>query len=157
MPPIRSESRLKSANQEGKISLALDNIKYGRVKSIREAAKLYEIPRATLQTRAHGVVSIAERRHPRHKLTELEEKSLCEWILSMDTRGAAPRVATIGEMANILLAARGSQPSPTVGKNWPTEFVKRRKELRTRYSVRYDYQCALNEDPKVLKAWFASV
>jgi len=35
----------------------------------------------------------------------------------MDTRGAAPRLVTMGEMANILLAARGSYPPPTVGKN----------------------------------------
>jgi hypothetical protein len=157
MPPIRSESRQKLANQEGKTLLALSDIKDGRVKSLREAARLYAIPRATLQTRAHGVVSMAERRHPRHKLTQLEEDSLCEWVISMDTRGAAPRTATIGEMANILLAARGNQPPPTVGKNWPSKFVERREELRTRYSVRYDYQRALNEDPKTLRAWFATV
>ncbi|KAJ5527353.1 hypothetical protein N7513_011512 [Penicillium frequentans] len=75
----------------------------------------------------------------------------------MDARGAAPRTATVGEMANILLAARGSQPPPTVGKNWPSKFVNRRDELRTRYSVRYDYQRALNEDPKAFRAWFATV
>jgi hypothetical protein len=72
----------------------------------------------------------------------------------MDARGAAPRPATVGEMANILLAARGHQPPPTVGKNWPSKFVQRRDELRTRYSVRYDYQRALNEDPKTLREWF---
>ena len=103
MPPIRFESRQKSANQEGKILLALSDIKDSRVKSIREAARLYAIPRATLQTRAHGVVSMTERRHPRHKLTQLEEDSLCEWIISMDTRGAAPRPATVRDMPNILL------------------------------------------------------
>jgi hypothetical protein len=157
MPPIRSESWLKSANQEGKVSLALDDIKNGRIQSIRAAAKLYEIPRATLQTRAHGVVSMVERRHPRHKLTQLEEDSLTEWIISMDTRGAAPRPATVAEMANILLAARGTSPSPTVGKNWPSTFIQRRDELRTRFSRRYDYQRALNEDPKSLREWFTTV
>jgi hypothetical protein len=75
----------------------------------------------------------------------------------MDTRGAAPRLATIGEMANILLAARGSQPPPTVGKNWPSKFVQRRDELRSRFSRRYDYQQALNEDPKTIRAWFTTV
>jgi hypothetical protein len=48
MPPIRTESRQKLANQEGKILLALSDIKDGRVKSLREAARLYVIPRATL-------------------------------------------------------------------------------------------------------------
>ena len=69
MPPIRSESWLKPANQEGKISLALDDINNGRIQSIRAAAKLYEILRAILQTRAYSVVPIVERRYPLHKLT----------------------------------------------------------------------------------------
>jgi hypothetical protein len=34
---------------------------------------------------------------------------------------------------------------------------QRRDELRTRFSVRYDYQRALNEDPKALRAWFTTV
>jgi hypothetical protein len=60
-------------------------------------------------------------------------------------------------MANILLAARGSTPPPTVGKNWPSTFINRRPELCTRFSRRYDYQRALNEDPKALRAWFMTV
>jgi hypothetical protein len=44
-----------------------------------------------------------------------------------------------------------------VGKKLPSKFVQRRDELRTRYSIRYDYQRALNEDPKNLRAWFATV
>jgi hypothetical protein len=157
MPPIRSESSQKLASQEGKILLALSDLQNGRVKSIRAAARLYEIPHTTLADRARGVVSRVDKRPSGHKLTQLEEDSLCQWILSMDTRGAAPRPATVGEMANILLAARGSQPPLTVGKNWPSKFVERRDELRTRYSVRYDYQRALNEDPNTLRAWFTTV
>jgi hypothetical protein len=60
-------------------------------------------------------------------------------------------------MANILLAARGNQPPTTVGENWPSSFINRRPELRTRFSRRYDYQRALNEDPKSLRQWFATV
>jgi hypothetical protein len=157
MPPIRSESSQKSANQEGKVLLALDDIKNGRIKSIRAAAKLYEIPLSTLHTRAHGQIPRAEKRPTGYKLTQLEEDSLTEWILSMDSRGAAPRPATVREMANILLAARGCYPPLTVGKNWPSTFVQRRDELRSRFSRRYDYQRALNEDPKTLRAWFTTV
>jgi hypothetical protein len=157
MPPIRSETWQKLANQEGKILLALDDVKNGRIKSIRAAAKLYAIPRSTLQHRADGRIGRVDKRPTRYKLTQLEEDALTEWIISMDTRGAAPRPATIREMANILLAARGSQPPPTVGKNWPSKFAERRDKLRTRFSVRYDYQRALNEDPKALRAWFATV
>jgi hypothetical protein len=57
----------------------------------------------------------------------------------MDTRGAAPRLSTVREMANILLAARSDTPPPTVSKNWASSFVERRDELRSRYSRRYNY------------------
>jgi hypothetical protein len=157
MPPIRSESSQKLANQEGNILLALDDIKM-------TASNLFA--QQLLYTQYHvqhcNIAPTAEldaliKRPNRYKLTQLEEDAPTEWIISMDTRGAAPRPATIGEMANILLAARGNQPPPTVGKNWPSKFVERRDELRTRFSVRYDYQRALNEDPKALRAWFATV
>jgi hypothetical protein len=60
-------------------------------------------------------------------------------------------------MANILLAARGGQPPPTVGKNWPSTYIQRRDELRSRFSRRYDYQRALNQDPRSLRQWFSTV
>jgi hypothetical protein len=57
----------------------------------------------------------------------------------MDSRGVAPRYTTIREMANILFVARGTTPLLTVGVNWVLNFVKRRDELQTRFSKRYDY------------------
>ena len=96
--------------------------------------------------------SRVDKRPSGHKLTQLEEDQPAQWVISMDTCGAAP-----GKMANILLAARSSQPPPSVGKNWPSKFVERRHELRTCFLVRYNYQNALNEDPKALQAWFATV
>ena len=117
MPPKRSEFSQKLAKQEGRIILALDDIKSGRIKSLRAAAKLYDIPFSTLQERATGISSRVDTRAKSYKLTQLEEDSLAKWILSLDSRGAAPRPATIREMANILLATRGESPPPTVGIN----------------------------------------
>ncbi|CEJ62624.1 hypothetical protein PMG11_11119 [Penicillium brasilianum] len=157
MPPIRSQSSHKLANQEGKILLALSDLKEGRIQSLRAAARLYDLPETTLRDRAHGTQSRVDHRPTGHKLTQLEEDSLVEWIISMDSRGAAPRPSTVRDMANILLAARGNQLPTTVGKNWPSTFINRRPELRTRFSRRYDYQRALNEDPKSIRKWFATV
>ena len=80
-----------------------------------------------------------------------------KWILSLDARGAAPRPSTIREMADILLATHGESPPPKVGVNWVSTFVKRRDELKSRYSRRYDYQRAQNQDPQLIRAWFNSV
>jgi hypothetical protein len=73
MPPIRSESRQKLASQEGKILLALDDLK-----NIRAAASLYGIPKLTLHARADGRIPRVDSRLTGHKLTQLEEDSLCK-------------------------------------------------------------------------------
>jgi hypothetical protein len=57
----------------------------------------------------------------------------------------------------IFSSKHGASPPFTVGKNWASNFVNRRPELRTRYSKRYDYKHAQNEDPKVLREWFNTV
>ena len=75
----------------------------------------------------------------------------------MDTYRAAPRPSTVRDMANILLAARSENPPATVDKNWPSFFINRREELCTQFSRRYDYQRALNKDPKLLRQWFSTV
>jgi hypothetical protein len=157
MPPIRTESCQESTEQEGRVLLALQAIQKGQIKSIRAVARLFAVPESTLRNRAHGIQSRVDTRPNGHKLTQLEEDSLTKWILSMDSRGAAPRPAAVREMANILLAARGSHPSPTVSKNWPSTFINRREEIRLRFSRRYDYQRTLNKDPKSIREWFTTV
>ena len=81
------------------------------------------------------------------KLTEIEEESLRKWILSLDSRGVAPRPSTVREIADLLLAARGSTPPPSVGQNWVTKFVKRHPELSSRFSKGYNYARVKCEDP----------
>jgi hypothetical protein len=102
MPPKRSESWLRSACQEGNSALANDDLENGPIKTLRAAAKLYEILLTTLHARADGRTSRVDKRPSGHKLTQFKEDSLTEWVISMDTRGVAPRPATVREMANIL-------------------------------------------------------
>ena len=66
---IRSESAQKLANQEGKILLALNDIKNGRIKSLRVASRLYEISYSTLYTHANGWTSRGDSRANSYKLT----------------------------------------------------------------------------------------
>jgi hypothetical protein len=47
--------------------------------------------------------------------------------------------------------------APHVGQQWVRNFVKRQSDLRTRFTRRYDYQRAKNEDPKVIMEWFTQV
>ena len=57
-------------------------------------------------------------------------------------------------MADLLLAERDASP---VGKNWTTNFIKRRTEIKTKFSRKYDYKRALCEDPEVIGHWFELV
>ena len=103
MPPIRSQRSRNSTEQEGRILLAIQAFKNQEISSIREVARRFEIPRTTLQRRLTGDTFRPETRANNHKLTESEEESLQKWILSMDSRGAAPRPSFIREIANLLL------------------------------------------------------
>ena len=76
MPRIRKKDPLESAQIEGKIELAISDLKNGRIRSIREAARIYTIPRATLQDRMKGVQYRQITRANHHKLTQSEEDSL---------------------------------------------------------------------------------
>jgi hypothetical protein len=68
----------------------------------------------------------------------------------MDDRGSAPTYLIVKEMADLLLATRGNTPVETVGQKWVYNFIKRTPELQARYSRRYDYQRAKQEDLRVI-------
>lgn len=53
-----------------------------------------------------------------------------------------------------MLSARDAS---RVGKNWASYFVRRRPELRTRFSRKNDYRRARCEDLKVIDEWFRLV
>jgi hypothetical protein len=80
MPP-------KLANQEGKILLAIADLKNGKIKSIREAVQIYNISYTTLLRRLAGIGYRAEKRANGHKMTQYKEESLLKWILNLDKHG----------------------------------------------------------------------
>jgi len=57
-------------------------------------------------------------------------------------------------MADLLLAQRDAS---LVGKNWTSNFINRRTELKTKFSRKYDYKRALCEDLVIIGDWFKLV
>ncbi|KAJ5300123.1 hypothetical protein N7508_007366 [Penicillium antarcticum] len=161
MPPMRNQNRQKLAQQEGPLLLAIRAIEKGEIKSIREAARIFNVPRSTLRGRVNGQTFRPDTRANNHILTVQEEESLVKWIFDLDYRGQAPQQCMVREMADILLAERVSKASSKrpaqVGKNWVTGFVRRQPKLQSRFSRKYNYQRAQNEDPEVIRAWFDKV
>jgi hypothetical protein len=134
---------------EARIILAMEAVRSSSKMSIRRAAKLYSVPHSTLAHRIAGRTPRTETKANCHNLTELEEEVIVRYILDLDTRGFAPRLAGVEDMANYILESRGGK---RVGKLWAHRFVQRRPELKTRFNRVYDFQRALYEDPELIGA-----
>jgi hypothetical protein len=141
-------------DQEVRIIMVIEAIRSTKKMSCRRAAKLYDVPPSTLRDRINGAPPRSEYRHKSHNLDELEELVLVRYILDMDERGFAPRLAGVEDMANYILESRRARH---VGKLWAHRFVQRRPELKTRFNRVYDFQRALCEDPELIGAWFRLV
>src|SRR5450432_4773533 len=147
----------QSMQQEGRIALAMDAIQKGHFTSARAAAKSYDVGRSTLQNRVNGRPARRDSRPTNRKLTDMEESTLVQWILSMDQRGLSPRSDFVRQMANLLIKKRSdsSQGSGSgVGKLWVHNFVRRHQALLSRYNRKYDYQRAKCEDLAIIREWF---
>ncbi|PWI64139.1 hypothetical protein PCL_12105 [Purpureocillium lilacinum] len=115
-----------SHSNENRILLAIAALERDPKLTVRAAAKIYGVP-------------------------QLEEQAVVQYVLELATRSFPPRLRGVEEMANELLRVRDAPP---VGKLWAHRFVKRRPELQTRFSRRYDYQRAKCEDPNIIGPWF---
>jgi predicted HTH domain antitoxin len=155
MPPIQNKKTSNTLEREGRLELAIKAFQNKEIASIREAARLFEIPYATLRHRLNGRPARVNLRANLHKLSSAEENLLVQWILDLAKRGLPPRPAFVENMANHLLNLRNSTSTPPrVGKNWVTNLIKRRTELQSRYSRRYNHDRAKCEDIRIIKDWF---
>ena len=57
-------------------------------------------------------------------------------------------------MADLLLSEQGESP---IGINWATSFIKRRTEIKAKFSRKYNYKRVKCEDPKIIKGWFSLI
>jgi hypothetical protein len=117
---ISQQLIIQVQTNEARIILAIEAIRLSRKISIRTGTKLYNIPKTTLSYRMAGRTPRSETKANCHKLTELEEEVIIQMILDMDTRGFAPRLASIKDIANYILESRGGR---RVGKLWAHRFV----------------------------------
>ena len=145
---------MESSSNERYMTLALQALENDPKLSIRKAAKLYKVSRMTLTRRQRGDPSQAETIVKSRKLTNLEEESLIQRIIQLDSQGFPVRIHSVEDMANLLRRERDASP---VGKNWAKNFIRRQPELRTRQTRSYDNQRALCEDPRKIQDWFTLV
>jgi Tc5 transposase DNA-binding domain len=149
MPPPKDT---ESTQKEGRMALAIQAFKQGQFKSLLAATKAYDAPYSTAYERVKGRPARRDSRSPNQKLTDTEESTLVQWILSMDERGLLLRADSVRQMANLLLQKRSNtdqDKTPSVGKCWVRNFVRRHESLQMKYTRKYDYQRAKCEDPRL--------
>jgi hypothetical protein len=103
----------------------------------------------TIRRRRAGTLARCDSQPSSKKLTHIKEEAIIKYILDLDLRGFAPTYAAVRDMANRLLAARGTGQ---VGVHSPRNFVKRTDSLTMRFNQAYDRQRALCEDLVLIKS-----
>ena len=94
------------------------------------------MPYTTLSERIAGITPRNETRPNCLKLSRLEEEVIIRYILDLDSRGFAPRLAGVEDMANYILESKRGK---RVGKLWAYRFVQRQPDLKTRFTRVYDF------------------
>jgi hypothetical protein len=75
-------------------------------------------------------------------------------VLDLDRRGLPPRHSLLREIANYFLSQHGDQ---RVGQKWVYNLIKRRPEIDSKFSRRYNYERAKCEDPEIIQEYFDRV
>jgi hypothetical protein len=122
---------------EGRLQLALQAFNSSQFRSHRAAATAFNVKRQALDKRARGIPFRADTTPNRLKLTRTEEQTIVRYILDLDSRGFAPRLCEVADMADKLLGVRGGEP---VGKHWAERFVTRSHELKMAFNRAKDRQ-----------------
>ena len=94
---------MHSQTQDARVLLAIKAIESTRKLSRRAAAKLYNVPKATLRHRINGRTTMADRRPANQLLTEIEEEVVVQYILSLDAQGFSPLIGDVEAMVNSIL------------------------------------------------------
>jgi hypothetical protein len=92
--------------QEAKIILAIKVIRTSKKLNRRKAIKFYQVSYSIFCNRINSRTTLPERRLANIKLIILEEEVIIRNILDIDSRGFAPRLAGIEDIANYILKSR---------------------------------------------------
>lgn len=145
---------MPQAKNESQIILALSAMEKDPKLSTRAAGALFKVDHQKLSRRKRGIQSRRDIAANSRKLNNLEEQTIVQYILDLDSQGFPPQMSSVEDMANRLLTERNA---PRVGTRWAQRFVARHPELKTRLNRKYDYQRAKCEDPEIIRAWFELV
>jgi hypothetical protein len=89
------------SNREGRIQLTLSAYNQRQFQSRQLAAEAFRVPLATLARRYNRIPHRLDTRNARHKLTATEEQTIVRYILNLDSRGFAPQLCEVADIADM--------------------------------------------------------
>jgi Tc5 transposase DNA-binding domain/helix-turn-helix, Psq domain len=131
---------------------AIDALWTGKATSIRAAATLFGLNRATLANRLNGRPTRTQARQLQYVLSEAQEGDLLKWILEMEAIGHAISHVQIREMAGLFSAYSGGPPS--VGTKWVQRFIRRHPLVHVKVGRVIDHLRVEAATPEGLQGWF---
>jgi hypothetical protein len=78
-------------------------------RSLRRAAEVFNIPYTLLTRRYYRITYYLETRNARYKLTATKEQTIIQYILNLDSRGFAPQLCKVADIADKVLGIRSSK------------------------------------------------
>ena len=119
--------------------------------SLRQAARLYNVPVETLRRRVNGAVSVDCKPGPSTILTKDEEECLAKYVIEMADRGFG-LVSEDLMKAAFAIVERSGRPHPfhdgVAGRGWLEAFRRHHPEisLRTPQALAYSRASAASKD-----------
>lgn len=112
---MSQQPNLELLSREDRIVLAIQAIRLDASLSQRRAAAIYNVPQSTISDRRARTAARRDCHANSSRLQRHEEEVIIQHIRKLDAQGFASTLSYVREMANQLLAARGSGQ---VGENW---------------------------------------
>lgn len=120
---------------EEKLIMALREIRENNLK-VREASRLYEVPRSTLQDHLNGKVpKISRKTGPEPLLTNAVETKIVEWVLNMAKCGFPIKKCDLMDTVECIIKDLKKQhlfKNSKPGERWYANFLRRYPEISLR-------------------------
>lgn len=120
----------KQEVDEVAMQAAIDDIKSGKISSLRKASRKYGLCVETLRKRLNGVLSKKIAHANRRLFSPLQEDLIAQWILDSEREGTPRTRKDVVEFAGLIAAQDGGSPIH-VSDNWFSSFKKRHPEIHT--------------------------
>ena len=119
-----------------RLHLAIEEIRKNPGISPREIARIYRVPRSTLQASFQGRRDAKTSHEATQRLSVEEEQGLITWIDRMTAWGWPPSIQHLEGMTKSLLEAKGD--SKPLGHHWYKTIMNRHPQFKTKFKRNLD-------------------